>query len=574
MCGDCFYWKMQQYFGIHRKLSLNSLILSVLWINVYSWSWFEAKDLCQSNGKIIGTRSNSTYYFWTKYYHRRSHWISTFGCSSNDRLGSYKTYDVRSDLISAGLCQELCMEHFGSNRIFLFAYGKQKCICLKDNLMDLHLHFDNCKSDCIGDFELTKDCGDRFLVLLSKPITKQFDVLSNSTCMAMSFDTEQTEDDLIERKDCKKVCIKSENRPQNPRNCTETRMAYLKSVLNKSCYAANFESSRKTWFILKRQKYLSYDREDVNLTEFEKKNLFIDCQRCLTNSCPNIDCNNKIGDIVCRNGLIKADSSSIPSTQTTVWSQQAREERNDINHTWTTNDVSTTMMKKQTFLLTSNEIDSRENISTLKTTSINPINRQRNEDETVKNVGIIAVSFLVCALILAGAFCFVRIRKKFLLKRERPSTSILTEFSSERNKQTSYENDKNQGINKMFVGNSPKECLYDFADNSKLEEETQYNQENEELYHHLRESVPTNNVNDNTYMVAGYKTSDEDNVYFGRMEDPYDHLRGTDRTRQEDNTYDHAPIVGVSDYSSFNIDVGRNTGQSHVEESIYDHFEG
>uniref|UniRef100_K1Q840 Uncharacterized protein n=1 Tax=Magallana gigas TaxID=29159 RepID=K1Q840_MAGGI len=114
----------------------------------------------------------------------------------------------------------------------------------------------------------------------------------------------------------------------------------------------------------------------------------------------------------------------------------------------------------------------------------------------------------------------------------------------------------------MFVGNSPKECLYDFADNSKLEEETQYNEENEELYHHLRESVPTNNVNDNTYMVAGYKTSDEDNVYFGRMEDPYDHLRGTDRTRQEDNTYDHAPIVGESDYSSFNIDVGRNTGNA------------
>lgn len=46
---------------------------------------------------------------------------------------------------------------------------------------------------------------------LTEPITKQFDVLSNSTCMAMSFDTEQTEDDLIERKDCKKVCIKSGN---------------------------------------------------------------------------------------------------------------------------------------------------------------------------------------------------------------------------------------------------------------------------------------------------------------------------------------------------------------------------
>lgn len=38
-------------------------------------------------------------------------------------LSSYKTYDVPSYLITAGLCQELCMEHFGSNRIFLFAFG-------------------------------------------------------------------------------------------------------------------------------------------------------------------------------------------------------------------------------------------------------------------------------------------------------------------------------------------------------------------------------------------------------------------------------------------------------------------
>lgn len=375
---------MQQYFGIHRKLSFKSLILSVLWINAYSWSWFEATDLCQSNGTIIGTTFNSTNHFWTKYYRRRSHWISTLGCSSDDRLGSYKTFDVHYDLLTAGLCQELCMEHIGSNRIFLFAYGNQKCICLKDNLMDLHLHFDNCKSDCIGDFELTTDCGDKVLVLLSKPITKQLKALSNSTCIAMSFDTEQNKGDLIEGKDCKKECIESENIPQNnqnPKYCTETRMAYLESVLNKSCDAANLERWRKTWFILKRQVYRSYDREDVNPTEFEKKNFFIDCQRCLIKSCRNIDCNNKIGVIVCRNGLIKADSSSIttPSTQTTVWSQKAREERNDINHTWTTNDVSTTMMKKQSFLLTSNEIDSRENISTLKTTSINPINRQRNE---------------------------------------------------------------------------------------------------------------------------------------------------------------------------------------------------
>lgn len=80
-------------------------------------------------------------------------------------------------------------------------------------------------------------------------------------------------------------------------------------------------------------------------------------------------------------GLTKADLHSMPtpSTQTTVWSQQARKERNTVNHTWVTDDVSTTVMTKETFLMTSNAIDYRENINTLKTTSINQINRHRNE---------------------------------------------------------------------------------------------------------------------------------------------------------------------------------------------------
>lgn len=45
--------------------------------------------------------------------------------------------------------------------------------------------------------------------VLTEPITKRSDALSNSTCIAMSCDTEQTEDDLIEHKDCKKFWSES-----------------------------------------------------------------------------------------------------------------------------------------------------------------------------------------------------------------------------------------------------------------------------------------------------------------------------------------------------------------------------
>lgn len=74
-------------------------------------------------------------------------------------------------------------------------------------------------------------------------------------------------------------------------------------------------------------------------------------------------------------------------------------------------------------------------------------------------------------------------------------------------------------------------------------------------------------------MNARYKTSDEDTVYFCRMEDPYDHLRGTGCTRHEDDTYDHAPNVSESDYSGYNINVGMKNSHSKIEGSIYDHLE-
>lgn len=133
--------------------------------------------------------------------------------------------------------------------------------------------------------------------------------------------------------------------------------------------------------------------------------------------------------------------------------------------------------------------------------------------------------------------------------------------------------DGNQTKNNVSVLNMPKECLYELANNEKVQAETSSNQETDDFYHHLGDHIPKINIKDDAYMVANYKTSDKENVHFGRMEDPYDHLRGTNRTRQEDDPYDHARNVGESTYSSCNINVGRKNSQSKIEGSIYDHLE-
>lgn len=58
---------------------IKNKIISVFWINAYGWSWYDANDLCRSNGTTIVTTYKLNTYFWTKYYRRRSHWIATLG---------------------------------------------------------------------------------------------------------------------------------------------------------------------------------------------------------------------------------------------------------------------------------------------------------------------------------------------------------------------------------------------------------------------------------------------------------------------------------------------------------------
>lgn len=111
-------------------------------------------------------------------------------------------------------------------------------------------------------------------------------------------------------------------------------------------------------------------------------------------------------------------------------------------------------------------------------------------------------------------------KKKNLKKCEDPSTPQVMDYTTKRNEQN---------------GLSIAECLYELADNKKCEVNYSQIQEQEDLYHHLRETVPKNNVNDDTYMVAGYKTVDKENVYFHGMNDPYDHLRETYRTKHKDD---------------------------------------
>lgn len=52
---------------------------SAVWLDVYSWSWYQAQSFCRLNGSTIVATSRENETFWTKYYKRRSHWIAVLG---------------------------------------------------------------------------------------------------------------------------------------------------------------------------------------------------------------------------------------------------------------------------------------------------------------------------------------------------------------------------------------------------------------------------------------------------------------------------------------------------------------
>uniref|UniRef100_A0A8W8LUB5 WSC domain-containing protein n=1 Tax=Magallana gigas TaxID=29159 RepID=A0A8W8LUB5_MAGGI len=469
---------MDNTFSIHHLLSLRFFVLSAVWLDVYSWSWYQAQSFCRLNGSTIVATSRENEPFWTKYYKRRSHWIAVLGCSSEINSKNTSFIFDGSKIPSAGLCQELCSDQLEPDRIFWFALQKNECVCFNDNLKNMQRSFYNCKDDCVKDINEKSDyveCGGQsgLSIFLSKHISVEN--LAHDLCLKSPSFYKQKDFDEI-----------------------------------------NSQHPAKTMVVLKRQIYWSYDREGLNLTCFEKRNLVESCQQCrVGEGCQFLDCNEKRGVIVCKNGVVIPDVHSAQKPAT----------------------------KKKT-------------------------SHSMSHGAIKKTVGIVVSFLVICLLLIAGIFYMCR--KKKLMKREFEGTS-----PSEGGKRRKIISgiDGNQTKNNVSVLNMPKECLYELANNEKVQAETSSNQETDDFYHHLGDHIPKINIKDDTYMVAGYKTSDENNVFFGRVEDPYDHLRGTDRTNQEDNTYDHAPNVGESDYSSCNINEGRKNSRSKIEGSIYDHLE-
>ncbi|XP_052680899.1 uncharacterized protein LOC128161627 [Crassostrea angulata] len=423
---------------------------------------------------------------------------------------------------SAGLCQEFCIGKLVNITLFIVQNGT--CICPTDNPLDLHLNTNHCKIDCFNDMNSThsyksnscwKPTGPKaYYVFLSQLIQgEDWATLNSVYC----YKSKSTNDQL---QGCKDVPIERVKIVEEER-CESCNTAF--NLLRKG-NNSTAKRSKTNPLVFRRQTYISYDRESVTFSDFEKTNI-LSCQLCKNGGCTFTDCNIKADHTVCSNELFKCNltfastpTKTMLTTTATVGNYSKSLELSSL--------LSTSVIQKPNAATHTLGSFSQEQTSTQSLDEIT------EKSDTMKKYGIVATSFLIC-VILIGIIVFI-IRKQIVSKRKQSSTLDARERGSNRKEQT-----RSDGV---VVANSPKSCLYDFADNSKLEEETQYKQENEDVYHHLRESVPTNDANDDTYMVARYKTSREDNVYLGRMEDQYDHLIRRDRTRQENDTYDHAPM--------------------------------
>nr|XP_034304445.1 uncharacterized protein LOC105328530 [Crassostrea gigas] len=431
---------------------------------------------------------------------------------------------------SAGLFQELCIERLFNITLFIVQNGA--CICPTDNPLDLSLNTNHCKFDCVNNMNSThsyksKSCRKptgptAYSVFLSQLVQEEDWATINVTCIAVYCNKSKSTNDQLqgcENVTMEKVKIVEEERCES----CNTAFNLLRKGINSTA-----KCSKTNPLVFRRQAYISLDRESVIFSDFEKTNMILSCQLCSKGGCSFTDCNIKANHTVCYNETFKCNLT-FASTPTKLNKSMLTTTATLENYSKSlelSSPLSTTVIKKPNAATHTLGSYSQEQTSTQSFDEIS------EKSETMKKYGIVATSFLIC-MIFIGIIVFI-IRKQIVSKRKQSSTLDARERGSNRKEQT-----RSDGV---VVANSPKSCLYDFADNSKLEEETQYKQENEDVYHHLRESVPTNDANDDTYMVARYKTSREDNVYLGRMEDQYDHLIRRDRTRQENDTYDHAPM--------------------------------
>lgn len=462
-------------FGILHSLYLRSLSISVVWLSVHCvnhWSWFEAKECCQSIGQSLGTPNKSEHSSWSFYYTRRSHWIAALGCASSLDGKTYKKFSMQ--IPSAGLCQELCVEELVN--ITVFIVQNKTCICSTDYPVDLNLNISHCKFDCMNDMNsthsyLNNSCQENtrpkaYSVFLSQSIREEDGAPLNATCVPVYCNkTMSSINDQLQLQNCKNVCLEKGKNFEKKRfesYCTDINL-----LLNRTNSATTTTQHLKTNpLVFRRQTYISHDRvshdrKNETFSDFEKTNIILSCQLCVNGGCRFTDCNEKTSHIVCSEGLCPFNFTSV-STHTKTDKRMMKTTATAAN----SKSLELSSLLSTTVIQTPNATTHTPGSFSQERPSTQPFDEAAKESETMKGYGIMATSLLIC-IILIGVFIFIIRKKRTVINRKGPITlKDTTELTSNRK-----EKKRSGGVS---VANSPKTRLYSFADNSKLVEQTQY----------------------------------------------------------------------------------------------------
>lgn len=485
-------------------------------------TWFEAQTKCRENNQSLTLWKNqSTNFYWTGFYKKRSHWIKIIGCYNSSGIQTAQNTEIELSISSPPLCQEHCLQE---NKT-LFAVQNNTCICLSDGF-DSSTHqlaSSNCTYMCTSGGLLSTECGGesafnvfltdttnlnvyrRCLSLQCGEDPKFLNYTCSSSlltiCSSLKVDN-TTSNTWIEKK---KYCKVKRNYPIGNLTLSNITMA---------CAESNHKSATPRWIGVVHEVTNKKDQGQLIMASdqiFVKK-----CLKChFSDSTQQPQCEYDFCDVNLTNTFY-CSKEDLTTPQP---------ENEDTGHSETTTKIHST--------------------SLYGTTSIVFIDSEKIGSKG----GAIIIVPVVIVILLLSVFA-VAILLYIRRKKQMQEKNAVGGRSSPANGSKNYSNVENHTENYFVLQKSNPS--YELAGECIVGSESPYNETKDGTYDHLgnkeARKTPVEDIYNHTSCAELSDLSDYD-------------VTNHKRLYEEDNTYDHAG-VGDSSYGHFDLHQIKETDYS------------
>lgn len=491
-------------------------------------TWFDAQKECMEKNQSLTQRGNeSTSFYWTGLYKKRSQWIKIIGCYATSEIQNVINKTFELSISSPPLCQERCLQESQ----YLFALQAKSCNCLSDSFDNSQnrLAPSNCTFKCNESGLLSTECGGEssFNVFL----TDTTNLSVQSRCLSLECDKSPKYRDYRCGESLGFVCNKPVGNGTTAKSWKQMK-EYCKSIkvypignltlsnTSMACMESMHETSTPLWIGIVKDIY--QNKEQGQLIPESERLLIKKCMKCYFNAsiqeseCQYTSCNKNLStEAFCSKK--EASTTTVPANTDTNYSATT-------TRTYSTKHIISSTSVSQTTSIVSTDLKiTGSKVS--ETTSFVSNDLEKIGDKSAAIIVPVIIVTLVLFVFAVAMILYVRRRKE------------------------GTEEDTNGGGR----GKSPKIQSTNY---SNVENHTENN------YFVLQKSNPS-------YELAGECIVGSESPYSETEDGTYDHLGNKDaRKTPVEDIYNHTSRADLSDLSDYDV---TNHKHFNVEDSTYDH---